>query len=126
MYSPVCVCVRAGWCGVQVSYEKVRVLFPFHSQKDDELELIRGDVIYVMGKGTDGWAYGKPFCPHMFNAHHTCHCSYNDWSPTVHARSFAGGLRAVPLVVCSVPSVTDLAVGVSPRMDRRSPLDNVV
>eukprot|EP00038_Savillea_parva_P009033 m.180778 g.180778 ORF g.180778 m.180778 type:complete len:609 (-) comp15100_c0_seq1:301-2127(-) len=42
----------------QVSYEKVKVLFPFHAQKDDELELIRGDVIYVMGKGTDGWAYG--------------------------------------------------------------------
>mmetsp|Transcript_19387 Transcript_19387/g.50390 ORF Transcript_19387/g.50390 Transcript_19387/m.50390 type:complete len:581 (+) Transcript_19387:288-2030(+) len=42
----------------QVSYEKVRVLFPFHAQNDDELEVVRGDVIYVMGKGSDGWAYG--------------------------------------------------------------------
>eukprot|EP00035_Acanthoeca_spectabilis_P025372 m.458141 g.458141 ORF g.458141 m.458141 type:complete len:586 (+) comp21431_c0_seq1:315-2072(+) len=42
----------------QVSYEKVQVLFRFHAQKDDELELVRGDVVYVMGKGSDGWAYG--------------------------------------------------------------------
>ena len=43
---------------MQVSYEKVRVLFRFHALKDDELELERGDVVYVMGKGDDGWAYG--------------------------------------------------------------------
>jgi hypothetical protein len=42
----------------QVSYEKVRVLYRFNTPHDDELELERGDIVYVMGKGADGWAYG--------------------------------------------------------------------
>ena len=43
----------------QVDYERVEILHNFVGGRDDELELLKGDVVHVTGKGADGWCLGK-------------------------------------------------------------------
>lgn len=41
-----------------VMYERVEMLYPFKGARDDELEVKKGDIVHVTGKGTDGWVMG--------------------------------------------------------------------
>lgn len=43
----------------QLGYEVVRCLFPFTAQNEDELSLKRDDIVFVKGKGSDGWCFGQ-------------------------------------------------------------------
>lgn len=41
------------------AFERVRILYNFPSRKVDELDLQKGDIVHVMGRGQDGWCIGE-------------------------------------------------------------------
>lgn len=41
------------------AFERVRILYNFPSSKEDELDLLKGDIVHVMGRGQDGWCLGE-------------------------------------------------------------------
>ena len=50
--------------------ERVEILHNFEGGREDELVLVKGDVVHVTGKGADGWCLGAcelyaSFCPHV-------------------------------------------------------------
>ena len=49
--------------------ERVEILHNFEGGREDELVLVKGDVVHVTGKGADGWCLGAcelyaSFYPH--------------------------------------------------------------